>query len=246
MFELASQLFVEESFVRFYGVRLATRMAVVVLPERKLFVYSPVLLEPASRRQLDALGDVSFVVSPNKIHNQSLSEYQRVYPNALYFAPPGLVERRPDVRFTAELDEEVRSEWRGEIDQTLTRGNVFFSEALFFHRRSRTLLVGDLVENLGPGSMSRLGFALARILGATAGPGASPEFRYYTHDAEAARVSLEVARGWDFERIFLCHGTLICRDARSVFASVCERLLDEVRHKTAFSRWATSRMAALQ
>ena len=244
--ELAEDFYVAESAIRFYGVRLRTRMAVVRFSDERLFVYSPVFLEPAIREELDALGRVSFIVSPNKIHNQTLAEYQLAYPDAQLFAPPGLPERRPDLRFASVLNETTEEVWESELDQTLTGGNLFFSEALFLHRSSGTLLVGDFVENIGPGDASSAALLLARLFGVRPRPMASPEFRYYTHDEDAARSSLAVARGWDFERIFLCHGALVDENAAAVFDQVCEELLATTRRRSAFSRWATSRLAAFQ
>lgn len=246
MIELAPDLFVEESTVRFYGVRLRTRMAVVRLEGSRLFLYSPVFLTPAVRSDLSRLGDVTFVVSPNKIHHQAWPAYQEAYPGARFLAPPGLPERRPDLRFDGVLGDAPESGWEGALDHVLTAGNVFFSEAVFFQRSTGTLLVADLVENFDEHTASRLGRGLAALFGVGSRPVASPEFRLYTHDAEAAEAAFARIRAWPFHRIFLCHGALIERDAPAVFAGVCRGVVEAARRRGRISRWLLRRLAGLQ
>lgn len=246
MVEFADGIFVEESEIRFYGFRIQTRMAVIRLPGRRLFLYSPVSLSPAIRAELDRLGTVTFIVSPNKIHNVTLAAYRDAYPEARLYAPPGLPERRPDLTFDDVLAAEPDPAWQHELEHVLTEGNVFFFEALFFHRRSRTLLVGDFVENFTRDTASGLARAVAACWGVRARPMASPEFRFYTHDAEAASDALERARRWDFERIFLCHGGLVTADARVIFDHVCRELLETVRARRRLARWVWRQIANVQ
>jgi len=246
LYELAENVYIEEGTIRFYGVRLQTRMAVVRLSGDRLFVYSPVPLAAGVRERLDALGRVGFVVSPNKIHNQTLADYRAAYPEARFFAPPGLPERRPDLRFDSVLGDRPEPEWADELDQALTGGNAFFTEVLFHHRASRSLLVGDFVENITPETTSRLGWWVCRAYGLGSGPTPSPEFSIYTHDPRAARDSLERPRAWPIDRIFLCHGDTIEREASAAFDSVCEQLIATAQRRGPIWRWATARLAALQ
>lgn len=246
MYEFAEGVYVERSDIRFYGVRLETRMAVIPLRNGELLLYSPVWLTDSLRSELDRLGRVAFVLSPNKIHNQTLAEYQAHYPDAAVFAPPGLPERRPDLEFAGVLGAEPRAEWSDCLDQACTDGNVFFSEILLFHRRSRTLLVGDLVENLTRSTTSWIGHAVAWPFGIRHRPMASPEFRLYTCDAEAAERSLARTRDWPIERIFLCHGALIDSEAKQVFESVCAELAGAARRRGRLARSVLARLAAMQ
>ncbi len=246
MYELAPGVHVERCEIRFYGFRLETRMAVVLLPGGELLLYSPVWLSEKLRGELDHLGRVAFILSPNKIHNQTLPQYRAAYPTAAIFAPPGLPSRRPDIEFSAVLAAEPRPEWSGVLDQALTQGNVFFSEVLLFHRHSRTLLVADLVENIASSTTSRFAYLLCWPFGIRKRPMPSPEFRLYTHDADAARHSLAKARDWPIERIFLCHGELIDRDAKAVFETVCEELVAGASSHRHTAKRVLRALAALQ
>jgi hypothetical protein len=199
--EFAPGIHLAESTIRFYGVRVQTRMTVVTLSNSRLWVHSPVTLDAAIRRDLDRLGEVAYVVSPNKIHHVSIGDYAIAYPEARIFASPGLPERRPDLEFDGVLGDRPDPAWASELDQVAMRGNVFFSEIVFLHRVSRTLLVADLVENFDRDTASLIGRALARVWGVGSKPVASPEHRLYTTDAAAAAGSIERILSWDFERI---------------------------------------------
>jgi hypothetical protein len=237
-------LFSRESHVRFYGVRIQTRMAVVVLPGRRLLLYSPVWWSAELAAELAALGDPAFLVAPNKLHNQTLSAYLERHPHARLCAPPGLAERRPDLRVDVALD--GAAPWGGELETALTDGNAFFREALLFHRPSRTLLVGDLVENFDAGTASRWGRALARLFGVGPRPVASPEHRLYTEDADAAAAAFARAEAWDFERIWLCHGRIVEADAKRIFRRVTGEVVRGARRRSRPAKWAFRRLASLQ
>jgi hypothetical protein len=244
--EFAPGLHLAESTIRFYGVRLQTRMSVVRLADTRLFVHSPVALDAALRGELDRLGEVGFIASPNKIHHLAMGDYVAAYPEARALASPGLPERRPDLEFDGVLGDHPEPDWAGDLDQAEVRGNVFFSEIVFLHRASRTLLVADLVENLDRETASPFGRALARLFGVGSKPVASPEHRLYTDDAAAAAASLQRIRSWEFERIVLSHGGLIESGGPEVLEAVCADLLRRVRNRSSASRRILAAMARFQ
>jgi len=244
--EFAQGIHLVESTVRFYGFRVQTRMTVVRLSDSRLLVHSPVALDIAIRRDLDRLGDVAFLVSPNKIHHLALGEYIDAYPQARVFASPGLPERRPDLRFNGVLGDQPDPAWAAELDQAEVRGNVFFSEIVFLHRASRTLIVADLVENFDRHTASVVARTFARLFGVGSEPVGSPEHRLYTSDATAASESLERIRSWDFERIILAHGTLIQSGGHAVMDAVGEHLLAQARRRSNPSKRILALMARLQ
>ena len=246
MREFAPGIHLVESTVRFYGVRIQTRMTVVQLSGSRLFVHSPVTLEDAIRRDLDRLGEVAFIVSPNKIHHLSIGEYIDAYPRAKVFASPGLPERRADLAFDGLLGDQPHPGWAAELDQAEIHGNAFFAEIVFLHRASRTLIVADLVENLDRETASSFGRALARLFGVGSEPVASPEHRLYTNDAPAASESFERIRSWDFDRIVLSHGRLIESDGRAVIDAVSEHLLSGVQSRSSASKKILALLARLQ
>jgi len=243
MIEFAENIFIAESQVKFYGVPLQTRMAVVRLPGERMFVYSPVYLSDHVRQAVDELGTVAYVVAPNKIHNLALAQWMDAYPNARIYAPPGLPERRPDLHFDEMLTPQPVAAWVDELDHVLTGGNVFFSEALFFHRATGTVMVADFVENADKETAPTYALILSRPFGVLRRPTASPEFKMFTHDAGALVASLAPARAWPIQRLFLCHGKLIIEDAQTTFNQVADELVALARKRSALFRRLTKKMA---
>ena len=58
------------------------------------------------------------------------------YPDALSYAAPGLLKKRADIEFDAELSDSSEDAWAGEIDQTIFRGSPVMEEVVFFHIRN--------------------------------------------------------------------------------------------------------------
>jgi hypothetical protein len=169
--------------VSFFGLPFPTRMAVVRLDSGDLWVWSPVALDEQLRAEVDALGPVSHLVSPNKLHHLYLGQWAQAWPAARIYASPGLARRRRDLSFAAELHDEPEPAWAGQIDQVIVRGSVMLSEVVFFHRRSSTCLVCDLVQRLAPESQTGWKGRLMRWLGVVGAP--------RRHAARVARVVSE-------------------------------------------------------
>lgn len=240
-------LFYAEAVVKFIGVSLQTRMAVATLPEGGVWICSPLPLTPELGAAIDSLGEVRHILSPNKIHNLGLAGFAERYPEAKVWASPGLPERLPALAFDGVLDNRPDEAWSDILDQRLTDGNVFFSEAVFLHRDSRTLIVADLVENLSDETVpSRTGKLLARMMRIRGRALPSPEFLLYTMDADAARARLEEILAWPFERILLAHGDLIEENAHEVFRGVMEKLESDVSRRPPFRKAFYAAMAKRQ
>ena len=137
------------------GIRMpmpfTTRMTVVRLGNGDLFLHSPIAFDESLAGELQRMGSVRHLISPNQWHNAHIGEWQRAFPHAVAWASPGVRRRARargiDVHFTRELEEQPPAEWRGEIDQTLVPGGIF-REFAFFHKASATLILADTIMNL--------------------------------------------------------------------------------------------------
>ena len=65
---------VDGDIVDFYGFPYPTRCAVVRLGNGDLWIWSPVALSDALKREIEALGRPRHLVSPNKIHHLYLQD----------------------------------------------------------------------------------------------------------------------------------------------------------------------------
>ena len=211
--ELAPDLWVEQQSLRFAGIDVGTRMTVVRLRQQELLLHSPVAPRPELREALGALGEVRYLVAPNRFHHLFVGEYAAHYPKSQLFVAPGLPRKRPDLTVHAVLEDEAPSQWEGQLDQQLFRGYPLANEIVFFHRASSTLIASDLALNIGPGSppATRL---VARLLRAYGRFGPSLMERVGIRDRAAARESLRRILEWDFERVIIAHGRILDRGGR--------------------------------
>ena len=72
----------EGGVVSFYGAPYPTRSAIARLANGDLWIWSPVKLTADLRADVDRLGPVRHLVSPNKLHHLYLREWQAAYPEA--------------------------------------------------------------------------------------------------------------------------------------------------------------------
>ncbi|MGW8180059.1 MAG: DUF4336 domain-containing protein, partial [bacterium] len=107
----------EGPIVSFFGFPYPTRMAVARLSDGNLWIWSPVALTKELASAVEDLGSVRYIVSPNKIHHLFLSEWIARWPEARLHAPPGLIRKKPDLQFHAELGDQPDPGWAAEIDQ---------------------------------------------------------------------------------------------------------------------------------
>jgi hypothetical protein len=205
---LADDLWVAERSQTFYGLPVGTRMTVIRLSGERLLLHSPVALKPELRAALDAIGRVSYVVAPNRVHHLYAGEVAKEYPEARLWVAPGLERKRPDLDFVAVLGDDPPGEWREEVYQTFFRGRPYENEVTFFHRASRTLILCDLAFNFGPGAApaTRLLMKLLRSYGHF---GPSKLDPLLIRDRDAARQSLERILAWDFDRVVVAHGDIL-------------------------------------
>jgi len=205
---------VDGPHVSFFGFPYPTRMALAPLPTGGLWVWSPVALTPELEREVEALGPVREIVSPNKIHHLFLAEWARRWPAARLHAPPGLMRRRPDLRFAAELGDRPDPAWSEEIDQVIFHGSFALEEVVFFHRPSRTVLFGDLIQRHEPAGATGLTGLVMRLDGLVGAAGSTPrEWRATFLRRRLARQAREHVLGWGPERLLIAHGTCAQQDA---------------------------------
>lgn len=190
-----------------------TRMTIVRLPGRRLWLHSPVVFSSVLATELEVLGQIDWIAAPNRLHRSHIDAWASAYPSARLhgFLSAGreTEERTPDVEFAIEGD----LEWvRVELGR--------FSELVFFHRHSRTLIVADLLQVF---EAERVRPWLARWLlvasGAT-GPDPRPslEVRWAARrHAAAAAPAIRQIHEWEPNSIVLSHGP--CLRAAELWAA---------------------------
>ncbi len=195
------------STVPFLGIPYPTRMAVVKLSDGSAWVWSPVALNDALATAVEAIGPVRHIVSPNKIHHLFLKEWTSRWPDARLYAPPGLIKKKPELSFDAELGDDPDPAWAADIDQVIFRGSLAMEEVVFFHRESATAIVCDLVQRHPESPKTGWKGLLMRLDGLVGEHGSTPrEWRMSFLRRGPARRAREKVLGWKAERLLIAHG----------------------------------------
>lgn len=199
-------IWIETREIRFFGVETGSRMTVVRLPQGGLFIHSPVALDPDTRKEVDALGEVQAVVAPSLFHHLYVGAWMEAYPKAVFAGCQGLDWKRPDLAFTCILGDTPHPSWAGQIEQ------VYFSarrenEVVFFDARSKTMICADALLNLSVHPSASTKF-VAKLMGNDA-PGTGYLEKVMVRDRRVGRRQVDRILDWQCERIILSHGGLV-------------------------------------
>ena len=197
-----------------YGTKIPfpTRMTIVRLSDGKLWCHSPIELTSRLKSQVDTLGSVAHLISPNKIHYAHIATWKKAYPESIAWASPGVRERaaqqKIEVVFDADLKDRPSDRWHEDLDQLIFRGSRFMEEVVFFHRKTATLLLTDLIENFEPDKVSPPLDWLLKLAGAAEPDGKAPlDLRMtFVGNKDRSRISYQKMLQWHPERVILAHG----------------------------------------
>ena len=205
---IAPDIWVAERPQTFYGLPVGTRMTVMRLPGDRLLLHAPVELDSELRKELDAIGRVTYAVAPNRVHHLYAGKVAKHYPGTRLWIAPGLETKRPELAYVAILGDEAPEEWREQVGQVFFAGRPYENEVVFFHRPSRTLILCDLAFNFGPRNAwpTRV---LMRVMRSYGSFGPSKLDPLLIRDRRAARASLEKILAWDFDRVVIAHGEIL-------------------------------------
>ncbi len=215
--EVAPNLWIYEEPLRFYGMQIGRKMIVIRLQSGELFINSPAELSGSLKEELDELGQLRYVTAASSMHGHLYMEhYAAAYSGVELFAVPGLPKKRKDLSFNGMLGSTPDPRWAKEIDQAVYMGNRFITEIEFFHRESKTLILGDICFNL-QGDFPPFTSLMARLSGTYGKLGTTRDIRISTRNRSAARRSIGKISEWNFDRIIVGHGEMVEADAKAAF-----------------------------
>jgi len=200
--------------VSIVGMTLTASMSLLALPNGGLLVYSPVNLTPARKDAIAALGSVEHLYAPNLFHHSWLGQWAEAFPNATVHGPRGLSKKRADLRIDRVHGEPLPPDLI-DVTHELPIEGFRLRESVLLHRPSATLVLADLVHNVGRPTQTwakiycnAMGFydrvALSRAIRWTA-----------FADRAAVRRSVDAIGALSFERVIVGHGEPILHDAKA-------------------------------
>ena len=202
---------VDDKPINAAGLELPIRMVVVRLSNGDLVLHSPVRYSPALRRELERLGTIKFLLAPSIAHRMFLLDWQRELPQARTFAARGLSARRQvrsaGIRIDRELGDVTPEEWAADLE-TVSVNAPMFCEIDLFDRRSRTLVLTDLVQNLDPAHLSPANEAAVNLLGVAKPDGKAPVYLrlLLRLGGRSVRAAAERLLSLAPERVIFAHG----------------------------------------
>lgn len=209
---------VEMSF-KLTQVPFSTRMTVVRLNQHDLWIHSPIHLTQELKSEIEALGNVMHIVAPNKLHYMYMEEWSQTYPTAKVWATKGLekiFEGSKVIPSYTILDKTVTMSWQSEIDYLPFEGSALIEESVFFHKKSRTLILTDLIENIELLEHCSCWHRFLFKIGDNTYPnGHTPRDLRMTFwfNKEIARKCYQKIKSWEPVNVLFAHGKCFIGDA---------------------------------
>jgi hypothetical protein len=200
------------------GTKLTATMAVVRLGDGSLLLYSPIALTPERRAAIEAIGPVAHLYAPNLFHHLRIGDWAAAFPSARLHAPAGLAKKRPDLRIDRTHTQAEEPAFAGIVDEVQIEG-FRLKESVLVYRPARTLLVADLVHNVGRPQHPWSKF-YTRTMGFYDRVALSKMIRWTGFsDRAAARRSLDQLLALPFDRLIVGHGTPLTAGAKEALAA---------------------------
>ena len=192
--------------LHFGPIKIQTRMTVIRLRDGALWVHSPIEPTPSLLAELSSLGEVRYVLAPNRTHHLFFRRFLKSFPQARGFVAPGLAEKVNDLSQYPVVP--TPEPWQDELQSWFIDGLPVLSETVWFHEYTGTLLLTDLLFCFGTNNTG-LATLVARLLGVYDRLGMSLTMKLMTKDKQALRRSIEPLLLLPVQRIVLAHDQII-------------------------------------
>ncbi|NER19929.1 MAG: DUF4336 domain-containing protein [Symploca sp. SIO1C2] len=229
-----TNLWVAEQPLKYFGLEVGTRMTVIRFNPDKLLVISPINPEEKMIHQLEQLGTVNYIISPNLYHHLFIAPFKKNYPDAELWATSGLKEKCPNLPIDKVFNDECTHQFLEKVEvapvngfKTLdVKGYSPLNEWVFFHTESNTLIITDIAYYFDAFS-SPIMQLLTKLFGGYQQLRPSFLEKIATHDKEQVKQSIKRILSWDFERVIMAHGSILEQDAKQQFQLGYEWFLGE-------------------
>ncbi len=219
LFEFAESVWIVEGpSVRDMGFMFTTRMTIVKLRNGSLWVDSPVSVNSETLKHITDLGPVGYLVAATPRHVWRLAAWHTLFPEAQAWVPrpTPFTLKSSGLRVTGTLGDLAPEGWANDLEQLAFKGNPLIEEVIFFHKRSRTVIMDDLIQVHSISKGKPFKNALVRLEGVVSPHGGvGLDIRLSFIRRNLARQSLQKLLSWDFDRLIIAHGPCIEKDAKA-------------------------------
>jgi hypothetical protein len=199
------------------GMLLPVNMTVIDIGGGRLLLHSPIDCSHDVRSILADLGDVSGIVLPNTFHHLFADQWIEALPDLDVFVAPRLEERFERFSSYPVIGPETPQDWNDTLERLVITDGDRFSEVIFYHKPSQTLILTDIGFN-GPFGDNWWRQLLWRSFGVSSSFGPSRTIRWTLLDnVELLAERLRRVLAWEFTKITVAHGPPVEANAREAF-----------------------------
>jgi Domain of unknown function (DUF4336) len=230
--QIDHNIWVAEQPLKYLGLEVGTRMTVIRLTTNELIIISPIQTDETTIIQLNEIGNVAYIIAPNLYHHLFLSSFQAIYPKAQLWVAPNFDSKIPNISVDKVISDDEGS-ILNQVDYLLFDGFQVFelsgpsilNEFVFFHQKSRTLILTDTAFHFD-GQFSFKTQLAAKLLGVYGKLSPSPLEKLAIKEKAKVKKSVQKILRWDFNRVIMAHGSLIEDDGKRKLKEGYERFLN--------------------
>src|SRR6266496_6535427 len=184
------------------GIDFKRNVTLLRLGDGRVVIHSTAPFTGQDIAAIRSFGEPAWLMDATLMHDTFAKEGRAALPDLQYLAPDGFAKASGLPTQSLDLPP---ADWAGEIDVLKIEGTKKNEHALF-HRRSRTLVVGDLFFSFPSDTRGWPRFFAHHIMRLpTHLFGVSRFFRFMIDDKQAFARSANALLQWDFERIVVAH-----------------------------------------
>ena len=196
------------------------KMPLMSLPVRSTVIkltQGNVLLSPGSKlsiEQLKSVDNISDLVAPSLLHCGGIELAATTFQNTKIWAPPNGMKKKPKIKWSAEISADSWP-YQEELTSIPIQGMPEINEVVFFHKKSKTMIVCDLCFNL-LNAQGISSWIILNIFGTYRKFGISRLYLNYVKNHLAFEASLRQLFSYDFDNLVLGHGENLIGNAKNV------------------------------
>ncbi|KAI0064883.1 hypothetical protein BV25DRAFT_1822651, partial [Artomyces pyxidatus] len=216
-------------FLRFNVFRVGGRSTAIRMKDGGVWVLASTPLTPETKKTIDDLGPVKYLVGPDSVHHIFLAEYHKAYPEAKLVAVEEAINKKKaeNLPWHGSWSDSNREPVLGFEDEIK---HCYFSgfknkDVAFFHVPSKTLLTADLIFNFPaheqyPNAIFPGGIPIISQIFGHISPFSKSHHTITKNlgvDREMMRRDAKTVADWDFTRLIPCHGDVIEGDGNKAW-----------------------------
>ncbi len=230
--KIDSNIWIAQQQLKYLGLEVGTKMTIIRLENDELVVISPIQINDTIQTQLNEIGLVKHIIAPNLFHYLFVSDWKKLFPNAMVWASPDLKAKKPNISIDKNLNYQG-GKFNNSLEYlffdgfktTTFNGFELLNEFVFFHSLTKTLILTDTAFNIDDSFSPFIQF-VARITGDFNHLKPSLLEKIATSDKQKVKTSVTKILEWDFERVIMAHGSIIESNGKQKFKQGYEQFLN--------------------